>query len=247
MGKGNRVRMAKANEIAQSQSVFTAKKQKKSAPAWVSTVVIVVVLALLISVVAVSVIAEGGFALRSVKAAQSDNFTITGPMMSYYFYQTYNTFLSQYGSIISYMGLDTSLSLKTQTAMGSEDGQTWFDYFMDPTIEQVENMLVYCEEAKARGIELDDKDYADIDEAIAGVDPTSTNDEELKEKIRAFLENERGQAMILGYRVACNAIMQLISPWHQKNCSHREHERVFKRVEEFCNKALQQSEETVQN
>ena len=95
MGKGNRVRMAKANEIAQSQSVFTAKKQKKSAPAWVSTVVIVVVLALLISVVAGIRIAEGGFALRSVKAAASDNFTVTGPMMSYYFYQTYNTFLSQ--------------------------------------------------------------------------------------------------------------------------------------------------------
>ena len=162
--------MAKANEIAQSQSVFTAKKQKKSAPAWVGTVAIVLCLVMLISVVAISVITESGFALRSVKAAASDNFTVTGPMMSYYFYQTYNTFLSQYGSIISYMGLDTSLSLKTQTAMGSEDGQTWFDYFMDPTIEQVENMLVYCEEAKARGIELDAEDHADIDAALAELD-----------------------------------------------------------------------------
>ena len=170
MGKGNRVRMAKANELAQSQSVFTAKKQKKGAPAWVSTVVIVLVLALLVSVVAVSVVTESGYALRSVKAAQSENYTVTGPMMSYYFYQTYNNFLNQYGSIISYMGLDTSLSLKTQTAMGSEDGQTWFDYFMDPTIEQVESMLIYCEEAKARGIVLDDQDHADIDAALAALD-----------------------------------------------------------------------------
>ena len=171
MGKGNRVRMAKANQVAQSQSVFTAKKQKKSAPAWVGTVAIVLCLALLISVVAISVITESGFALRSVKAVQSENFTVTGPMLSYYFYQTYNTFLSQYGSIISYMGLDTSLSLKTQAAMGAEeDGQTWFDYFMDPTIEQIENMLVYCEEAKVRGIVLDEQDNADIDAALAELD-----------------------------------------------------------------------------
>ena len=175
MGKGNRVRMAKANEIAQSQSVFTAKKQKKSAPAWVGTVAIVLCLVMLISVVAISVITESGFALRSTKAVQSENFTVTGPMMSYYFYQTYNTFLSQYGSIISYMGLDTSLSLKTQAAMGSEDGQTWFDYFMDPTIEQIENMLVYCEEAKTRGIELDAEDHADIDAALAELDAAAAS------------------------------------------------------------------------
>lgn len=171
MGKGNRVRMAKANEVANSQSVFTAKKQKKSAPAWVSTLVIVLVLALLISVVAISVVTESGFALRSAKAVQSENYTVTGPMLSYYFYQTYNTFLNQYGSIIQYMGLDTGLSLKTQTAMGAEEsGQTWFEYFMEPTIEQVENMLVYCEEAKVRGIQLDDKDQADIDAALEALD-----------------------------------------------------------------------------
>ena len=93
----------------------------------------------------------------------------------------------------------------------------------------------------------ENKNLNEIDEAIADVDPTSTNDEELKEKMKAFLEKERGQAMILGYRVACRTIMQLISPWHQKNCSHREYERIFKRVEEFCGKALQQPDETVQN
>lgn len=172
MGKGNRVRMAKAQQLAESQSVFTAKKQKKSAPAWVSTVGIVLVLALLISVVAISAITESGYALRSTKAVKSENYTVTGPMLSYYFYQTYNTFLNQYSSIVQYMGLDTSLSLKTQAAMGSEDeeSQTWFEYFMDPTIEQIESMLVYCEEAKARGIELDDKDHADIDDALAALD-----------------------------------------------------------------------------
>ena len=94
------------------------------------------------------------------------------------------------------------------------------------------------------------KNLNEIDEATAGVDPASTNDEELKEKLKAFLENERSQAIILGYRVACKTIMELISPWRQKGCSHREYERIFKKVEELCGKALQQSDgtsETVQN
>ena len=90
----------------------------------------------------------------------------------------------------------------------------------------------------------ENKNLNEIDEATADVDHASTNDEELREKMKAFLEKERGQAMILGYRVACRTIMQLILPWHQKNCSHREYERIFKKVEEFCGKALQQPEDT---
>lgn len=82
----------------------------------------------------------------------------------------------------------------------------------------------------------------EIDEAIADVDPKSMNDEELREKIKTFLEKERGNAMILGYRVACTTIMQLIAPWHAPKCSHREYERLFKKVEEFCGRALKQDE-----
>lgn len=88
----------------------------------------------------------------------------------------------------------------------------------------------------------ENKTLNEIDEAIADVDPKSTNDEELREKIKTFLEKERGQAMILGYRVACSTIMQLIAPWHAPKCSHREYERLFKKVEEFCGRALKQAE-----
>lgn len=91
----------------------------------------------------------------------------------------------------------------------------------------------------------------EINEAVSDVDPSEMSKEELKKAMGDFLTKERGKSMILGYRVACQTIMQLISPWHQKNCSHREYERIFKKVEEFCGKALKQdennTEETVQN
>ena len=95
----------------------------------------------------------------------------------------------------------------------------------------------------------------EVDEAVADVDPSEMSQEELKKSIGDFLTKERGQAMILGYRVACQTILQMIAPWHQPKCSHRQYERIFKQVEEFCGKALKQeekeeaetTEETVQN
>lgn len=165
MGKGNRNRLAKAQQAASSESVFNANNKKKDqTPAWVSTVAIIVVAVLLVGCVALSVISEGGYLLRWTTVAESENYSVSGTMLSYYFYSNYNYFLNQYGSIASYMGLTTGSSLKNQ-AYG-DDGETWFDYFMDSVVSEIEQILVYCEEADRRGIKLDDDDYADIDEAI---------------------------------------------------------------------------------
>lgn len=93
----------------------------------------------------------------------------------------------------------------------------------------------------------------EIDEAVAGIDPSEMSQEEIKKAIGDFLTKERGQSMILGYRVACQTVLQMIAPWHKPNCSHREYERIFKKLEEFCGKALKRDEDkkdtpkTVQN
>lgn len=93
----------------------------------------------------------------------------------------------------------------------------------------------------------------EIDEAVAGIDPSEMSQEEIKKAIGDFLTKERGQSMILGYRVACRTVLQMIAPWHKPNCSHREYERIFKKLEEFFGKALKHDEDkkdtpkTVQN
>lgn len=165
MGKGNRNRLAKAQQAAGAESVFTANSKKKNqTPAWVSTVAIILIAVLLIGCVALSVISEGGYLLRWTTVAESEHYSVSGTMLSYYFYQNYSYFLGTYGSLASYMGLDTGSSLKTQSY--GDDGETWFDYFMDSVVSEINQILVYCEEARARDIKLDDDDYADIDAAI---------------------------------------------------------------------------------
>ncbi len=171
MGKGNRVRLEKAQQAAENQSVFTAKKQKKAAPAWVSTLIVVLVIALLLSCVALTIVSDGGYVLRWTTVAESEHYKVTGTMLSYYFYQNYSYFLSQFGTMASYIGLDTSKSLKDQVSTyGEEEGTTWFDYFMEPAIEDVKTMLIYCEEAHKRGIKLEDEDKAIVDAALEALE-----------------------------------------------------------------------------
>lgn len=98
----------------------------------------------------------------------------------------------------------------------------------------------------------ENKILPEVDEAVAEIDNVSNvSDEELKKAVDDTLSRIRTQAMILGYRTACMTIMQLISGWHKPNCSHREYERIFKKVEDFCGKALKQeeqkTEESVEN
>ena len=97
----------------------------------------------------------------------------------------------------------------------------------------------------------ENKTLNEVDEAVEAVDTSEMSNEDLKKAIGDYLTKERGKSMILGYRVACQTILQMIARWRQPNCSHREYERIFKQLEEFCGKALKRdeesSEETVQN
>lgn len=86
-----------------------------------------------------------------------------------------------------------------------------------------------------------------VDEAVAEVDDKSMNDDELKEAITKQLEKIRNDNIIVGYRVACQTVMDLIAPWHQPKCSKRELERILKKLEEFCMKGLKKPDETAQN
>jgi len=156
MGKGNRERLKKAQAMAELEatSAFKKKKQKKSAPTWVYTAAVVLVLVLLVGVLAGSMISNSGMFLRATDVVEGENYSVDAAMLSYYFYGYYNGFLNQFGTYASYFGLDTSKSLKDQ-AYGES---TFFDYFMEQALAQAENTVLFCEEADARGITLDDED-----------------------------------------------------------------------------------------
>lgn len=100
----------------------------------------------------------------------------------------------------------------------------------------------------------ENKELNEVDEAVEQVDSLQTVNEDIKKAVQETLDKVRFDAMTLGYKVACQTIMQMLAPSLQPNCSKREHERTAKKVVEFCGKTLKQTEKnedepvvTVQN
>lgn len=93
----------------------------------------------------------------------------------------------------------------------------------------------------------ENENLTEVEETVAEVDDKSMDDDALKEAITKQLEKIRNENIIVGFRVACQSVMDLIAPWHQPNCSKREYERIFKKLEEFCSKGLKKPDETTQN
>lgn len=90
-------------------------------------------------------------------------------------------------------------------------------------------------------------DFNEVDEAVYEVDSTENNYDAIREAANENFEKIRYQAMVLGYRVACQTIVQMLAPCLQPNVSRRELERKIKSVIEFAGQVLPQPEETAQN
>ncbi len=88
---------------------------------------------------------------------------------SYYFQQTYQNFVNQNSYFLSYMGLDTSSDLRSQEYPGSEDGETWFDYFMDQTLQQMITVKALNDSAAAEGFAWTDELQSKLDSDISSL------------------------------------------------------------------------------
>lgn len=173
MGKSNRIRVNRANEAVRTINV----KKKKEMPGWLMSLIAIVLTVAIVGGVALTLLSANGVFNRITTTVSSENYKVNANMMSYYFRIQYDNFYSTYSSYISSI-LDTSKSLKEQNyseATETTEAVTWFDYFMDQTVESVKSMLIYCEEAKVRGIDtLDEEEKAQIEESIQSLETTAT-------------------------------------------------------------------------
>ncbi len=142
------------------------RKEKRNAI--LITVAVVLVAACVIGLVVYNNLADSGYFLRKQVAAQSENYSVNGSMMTYFFYSNYN----QYASTFTQMGVNTSYSLKSQYA-DEENGITWFDYMATLSQSYVGELLALCECARAAGMELTDEDMKTIDDTIAAMEESA--------------------------------------------------------------------------
>lgn len=180
MGKSNRIR---ANRVNVTTKTVHVKQKKKGMPGWLTTAIAVAITAVILLSVALSLMVTNGVFNRMSTVVSTDHYKVNANMLAYYFQAQYQSFQEDYSSFISGTSLDTSKSLKEQTVdssnvydmylTGSFSG-TWFDFFMQQTLTDVSNVLVYCEEADARNIELTDEEKSTIESSLDSIRTTAT-------------------------------------------------------------------------
>lgn len=166
MGKSNRIRNERASDVLFGGP---APKKKKGMPSWALNAITITAAVLLLAGVALLALNTNGVFGRMQSVMKTDNFRVTKNMMTYYAQTQYQSFKSENSSYLSAYGLDTGLSLKDQTYSTDAEGnvKTWYDMMMESTVEQVKEILVYCEAAHAAGFELDEDAKQAVEDQLA--------------------------------------------------------------------------------
>lgn len=151
--------MGKSNQ--QKKAVLAAAQKKELRNKVISTVCVVLAVVLVGSLLVYNKLSASGFFMRRNVAAYTETLELKQTHASYFYNQLY----SQYYSMASYFGIDTTKSLKTQPCSLTGSG-SWFDYFMNSAKSDMSTVLQFAEEAKTLGMELDAEDKKSVDEAI---------------------------------------------------------------------------------
>ena len=86
----------------------------------------------------------------------------------------------------------------------------------------------------------ENKNLNEVEEAVAEVDTSNMDNEELKGAINETLSKIRTQSMILGFRVNCKTILDMISAFERTpgTKSNNDHKRLIKDIKKFCEQGL---------
>lgn len=163
MSKNEKVTENKEQKEQTEQKVMTKydrkvqkrkeEKEKEKKEERISTAVGIVFLVALVCLVA-------SFPIRTYLATHETYVVINGEKVNkvefdYAYNTSKNNYITQYGSYLSYFGLDTSKDLSTQMY---SDTLTWQDYFEQNAVESLKQNRALMAEAKAAGFTYDTTD-----------------------------------------------------------------------------------------
>lgn len=188
MGKGNRTRNDRYDEVYNMSggSKVAVKSNKQGAKKdYTSAIMIAIIAVLILAALALFIFSDTGFLKRNTVYVSSDNYEVTGTMLPYYENLIWSsTFEQYYYYYYMYTGDATQAGNAAQQLMS----QYSLDDFFDSAIETSKEMVALAEEAKAKGIELDQEDMNKLEETLADYSSASFGKGVKKKDIRRALE-----------------------------------------------------------
>ena len=144
----------------------TAKEAKERKEEKRSNTIYLLVAIAFVVVGILSLVWKSGITERNVTAVTIDGENYTAAETQYYYINNYQSFVSNYYYYLSYFGLDTSKSLKEQECAMTDDGSTWYDYFLNQATQQMAAIQSLGKAAKEAGMSWDESMQADYDAAM---------------------------------------------------------------------------------
>lgn len=148
------------------------KNQKRT------NIIFAVVAVLFVAVGIISVTWNSGVMQKNSDAVSINGTTYAPSTVQYYFVNSYNNFVSNNYSYLSFYGLTPGVSLKAQDCMLLEEG-TWHDYFAAQAATSMTNVLALSENAAATGLTWNDDLQKTFDTEISSMEAACTSYNEL--------------------------------------------------------------------
>ena len=144
----------------------TAKEAKERKEEKRSNTIYLLVAIAFVVVGIISLVWKSGITERNVTAVTIDGENYTAAETQYYYINNYQCFVSNYYYYLSYFGLDTSKDLKEQECAMTDDGSSWYDYFLNQATQQMAAIQSLGKAAKEAGMSWDESMQADYDAAM---------------------------------------------------------------------------------
>ncbi len=120
---------------------------------------------------------EAAVAARDKIVATSGDFELTLGQLQVYYWMEFRNFMSQYGAYASYLGLDVTQSLDTQSCVLAEEDapRTWQQFFLEGALSSWNNYRAMAAEADANGFELTELQRSNLENAATELEETATS------------------------------------------------------------------------
>lgn len=128
-------------------------------------------LAFVLGLTVYAMVRSAGTIVNEARAVEIGDETFSVSDVNYFYYSFFDSYCKEYEEYLPYM-FDRSKSLKTQEY---EDDRTWFDYFLDETVDSMANVMAAVEAAREEGFTLSEAGKADIRDYLDGISAMAEN------------------------------------------------------------------------
>ena len=123
---------------------------------------------ILVAAIVLAIVAQCGVFRRNTVVMKVGDSEISALEFNYGYYTTLNDFYYNYYYYLSYIGFNPSMPLKSQTCY-FDSSKTWFEYFVDQTKTQYEEVYLLYNKALSQQFALTEESKADLDQAVADI------------------------------------------------------------------------------